>query len=413
MKILILLCLGYGLAAADLDALVAYGLERHPALAAARERIDATRLGRDAATVLPDPEFSIAPLGAMAQTAAGEVTLMMGLRQRFPTWGSRRAQGALVDAAVMGARAEERAAAVNAARDIRRAWWVLYEAEAAVQVLEQQRQAVADLARVVEARIAANAAGSADLLRLQVESGRLAAESDRLAAEVSAAQARLRASLVLDADQALPKVDADPLAPIDADLLALARQFHPGFARNDAARADALAGLDAARSRARPGFSVFANYNIVDDTGLAPSATGEDQWWVGVGMSVPLWQGSYGAGTSAAEGRSRAAVSDRAALDAWLRGEVAAARALWIGAGDQYRRYNDEIVPRARQALAASRSAYGAGTGSFTDLMVAWQQVLGLDMQTLRLRRQTGVARSEVLAVVGLVLNKELEGALQ
>ncbi len=46
--------------------------------------------------------------------------------------------------------------------------------------------------------------------------------------------------------------------------------------------------LELAKLQRRPDLTVSVSYNAVDSNGLAPGATGKDQWWVGLGVNRSL-----------------------------------------------------------------------------------------------------------------------------
>jgi outer membrane protein TolC len=164
----------------------------------------------------------------------------------------------------------------------------------------------------------------------------------------------------------------------------------------------------AADARRRPSVGVFANYNLVDDENAGGPTSGDDQWWLGVSFTVPLWFGSYEAGDQAAASARLAATLDRLAIDDRIHADVAGAEARWTSARDQLALTDGAMAERAQQALEAEQADYGAGTGDFADVIAAWQQVLAIRLMIVRLRADWGQAEAELLQAVGATDRSQL-----
>lgn len=398
---------------AELDDLVALALARHPALAAYTARAEDLRAGGVALGALPEPVVTVSPLGEMAQTAAGEVEIMLGLSQRIPGPGKRAAMEAERVAEAGVPEAERHARAVAVAFELRRAWWRQREAVAITEVVRAQQALLEDLRSTVATRVEANLASSAQLLRLAVESGELEARLVDLDRARAVAASQLRRSLALAVDAAIPAVERgpEPRLPAPELLAAAAERQHPALRLSAAEAAVAAARERSASVRRRPDFTLFANYNVVDDEGLSMAATGEDQWWVGVGVSVPLWGGRYAAGERAAGFAARRATLRRLAARDQIAADLAAAGASWDAVTAQLALYRDRLRPAAVQALEAERGRYAAGEGGFADLLMAARQLLAVELELVRLEHGRGIAAAELLAAAGLVASDDVEEA--
>jgi cobalt-zinc-cadmium efflux system outer membrane protein len=393
----------------DLDHLVALALERHPSLAAQRAEVD--RLDqRSQSVALPEPMLTVAPFGEMAQTAAGEVRTMLSISQRFPGPGKLSAQVAEWQAAAQVAETGIREQAVAIALELRQAWWRWHEAIRAAEVTAQQQSLLEDLSQAIAVRIEANLAPSAGLLRIGVEIGTVEARLAGLRERALSAEAQLRALLALAPDQTLPELVIEPTATdLPPDLAAIANRLHPAILRSRAEAHEAATLARSAAVRRRPDFTLSASYNLVDDDGLSMAATGEDQWWIGAGISIPIWGGSYAAGERAAAAAARRATFRRLAAGDRIRRDLAVAAAAHAAAAEQYRIYNQRLLPQARQALEAERGTYAAGTGAFADLIMSARQLLDLELASIRHAHEMGLQHAALLAAAGVLTIAELE----
>src|ERR1044072_6087879 len=81
-------------------------------------------------------------------------------------------------------------------------------------------------------------------------------------------------------------------------------------------------------------------------------------WMVMVGVSIPLWRDKLRAGVSEARTMVDMTSADLEAMQRMMRGEAVAARERVLAARERYLALKDNIVPRARQAIAPNLTAY-------------------------------------------------------
>ncbi len=368
----------------DVEAWVTLALERNAGLRAAGLRVERLRQVRPQVTSLEDPMLTIAPLGEMAQTAAGEVGWMAGLSQRFPFPGKLDARGDAADATVEQAIHNLEAMRLQVAADTRRAWWSLIYVERAIEVVERDRGLVSQFLDVAEAKYRAGTVEQQDVLRAQVELTTL----DNQIIQLNQHQVTAIAALNQLADRRIDgpvEVSAHitpntttALRSLD-DLLDLATR-HPRLAalrsQHDRFRAERRqAQLDR-----YPDVNVSLNYNAVDRDGLSPVADGEDQFWLGLGINLPLWQGRRDAAERAAmlgtletsamlaEEQNRLAYRVR---DALARAD-AQARSVEL--------FEQRMLPEARQAVDAASGSYRAGRTDFLTLIDNTRRLTELDL---------------------------------
>jgi outer membrane protein TolC len=369
--------------AAGPDDLVAVALERNPAIRRAMERVRrmADRIPQVAS--LEDPMFELVPVGDMAQTAAGEVGLMTGLSQRLPWPGRLAARTRLAEQEVAEAIEDLAAVRLEVAAETRAAWWSLYETVRAIEVTERNRALLAQLLDVAEARFRAGATAQEDLLRASVELHGLESDLSGLrqqARSVSAALNRLLArpagAPISDpAPRTLQEIMLDP-----AHLRSLAFDHNP-MLRSLRARLEAdRERVELARLERRPDVTVSVAYNLVDAEGISAAANGEDQWWVGFGMNLPIWTARLDAAErEALRGRleSAALLDDESNR---LAAQIEDLLARIESAQRQATLFRDLIVPQAAQSVEAALSSYRAGRAEFLSLIDSWRQLLAVEL---------------------------------
>ncbi len=393
----------------DLDGQVDLVLVRQPRLVAAKAAADRERAKASGAGYFPDPMLQVSPLGNMAQTAAGEVMLMASLSQRIPFPGKLDAatQAAVAGRGMADAVAEATAATVTA--DVRRAWWRRWEALRSQSVLDEQRAIIRHLQQVMEAKVGAGRGDQADLLRLDVELGSIAIQASALHAMATAAESRICSLMLYPSTTVLPPppVELPPSITSAGELTAwqsLAAERSPAIHQAQALRAQADAGVRQARLDRYPDLTVGLTYNQVADSGLAPSANGQDQWWLTFGINLPIWAGRLDAASNAAAADRRRASAQEQDASTTVSDRITAVWAASTAAHEQLRLLDADILPAARQALSVIEGRYAASAASYQDLIEAWRRLLIQDLARVRTVAICGSTDADLLEACGLAV---------
>ena len=256
---------------------------------------------------------------------------------------------------------------------------VIRSLEFSTTAMEEHRKQVSDL-------LAVQKAARVDLLRTEV---RLADLRQSLVREqnILAVQRRLLVNLMgLDdpADQLVIKGELPAASDVNrtaADIIPRALQQ-----RNDylaaRARLEAQAGrVDAARAGYWPTVSLLASYGIR----AAGSGDSEDIGAVGLGVSVPLFDGGRTEAQVRQENAALSAAQERLRkLELQIRQEVETA-VLDIRSSAQRVDAVRQAVEQAKESLRIERMKYDLGSGSLTDV---------LDAQSALLQSETNYARA-------------------
>jgi outer membrane protein, heavy metal efflux system len=384
------LALAAGAAAAEADAPLTQAaaadlaVANQPLLDAQRHAVTAARESAVAAARLPDPTLvgGVSDLmleGPQRYTLEGEgdTQTMLGIRQSFPGGGERRWLGRRGDALAGQMAAELRDQTRMVRREASLAWLEVWMAVRAQQLLIE---AIAEAERQREATdiaYRAGRAGQADVLASRVSAELLA---DQLAGSVQDewhARNTLRRWIGADAERPLTaqRVPAPP--PDEAALLALL-DSHPHLAAQAAAVGVAQAEIEIARAGYAPDWSVEVAYGWRPD--LHDMATLQFE------VDLPLFTRNRQDRTVASRDAELARAESLRAD--WLRqhrAEIALNLADWTRLQQRFARYDEFILPAARQRLDAALAAYGAGSGMLLAVIEARRSLLEIRMQHLEL----------------------------
>jgi outer membrane protein, heavy metal efflux system len=390
-------------ASAGPDALARLAVRHHPSLAAARHRAERLAAVPPQRAALPDPMVEVTPIGAMAQTASGEVMTMGSLSQKFPFPGKRGADAAAATREAEAAHADVAALELRLTEQVHAAWWDLHLAEQTINLTRESATLLDAVRTSIDARVAADQAAQADQLRLANERTRLdrdLAEAENLA---STARARLNSLLNRPSGAKLPAARnaSIPTPAALESLLARAQQNHPEVAAAER-RAEAFRHrLRRAELEKYPDFTLAVGGASVSSSGRSPVADGRDQWYAGIGLNIPLWQEPRRAMIREA----RAGIAETDAMLATTRADLRyRIEEAWFRArtsSEVAAMYETRLIPDSRQAYELALTSYSAGSGGFTELLETWRLTLAYRLQHANNRAQLGKATATLKAAAG------------
>lgn len=394
----------------DVEACVSLALSRHPLIRSGEFRVQRLLAREPQARSLDDPMLESMAVGEMAQTAAGEMMYSVGVSQKLPFPGKLglRAQAASQEA--QQAQAQLEATRRQIALQTRSAWWRHYLIGQQETITRQSRQVLASFEQIAQTRVRAGQGAQTQLLRLGVELGNLDARLIDLAQQRQSAAAELNELLNRPTDAALPvpaSLDASVALtqqqlPEQLDkLLAEAATQHPRLAAARAMVAQYRTQLRLARLERFPDLTAGVSYAAVDDQGISPVANGKDQWWVTLGVNIPLWQPKLEAAEHEALAGVGEGLTELQAAHNQIARAVRDAVARVLAQAQLVDLFEQRIVPQARQTLDLSITAYTAGNADFLLLLDNWRQLLDLELMQQGNVTQLQIARAQLLEALG------------
>ena len=395
----------------DAETWVAAALRRHPGLRAAEQRVIRLRERGPQVSSLDDPTLRVVPIGEQSETAAGRVRVQAGVSQTFPFPGKLDAKAAMADRDAATAEMRLAEMRLEVANSVRRAFWGWRYANRAVAVVRRDEELLGQFLEVAQAKYRAGTTEQQDVLRARVELASVEKQLLELQQQRVSSSAMLNRLVDRPAAAPLPAFaageDLTEIPAIDADLdrLLAAAARHPKLAglREQAARYREERRL--ANLNRYPDLTVSVNYAAVDDDGVAPSANGDDQWSVGFGVNLPLWQGRR----DAAERAALAGLYETAAMLADEQNQLAFrvqdALARVRAERQTLLLFRDRMLPDAEQAVSAAGSSYRAGNTDFLTLIDNWRRLTGLRLtyEQVMTRLQQDLADLR-LATAGLAM---------
>lgn len=381
--------------------------DRNPDLREAAERTEAAQARVGGAARLPDPELKGELWGVplARPVSLGEAnTIMIGLRQSFPAWGSRNARerAAHEDALAAGDGAEARRQEIVA--QSRRAFAAYARADREYRIHLEHVGLTSRLVETARSLYGVGHGSQQDLLRVQAEMSRLHVDVAAVEQQRRSARAMLNALMdrapdaslgpVADAEstEALVVASADP-SGLDArlgerrpELKAAARAVKKGEAMLDAAK----------RESGLPSLMVGADYWYM------PTFAVKHAYGAMVSMSLPWLNPGRRDEVKAAE---RASAADRSALASQMavaRFQLADADAKVRAARQTLALVRGRVLADARRSFESVQALFQSGQGDVTPVLDAARNYLQVRLEEVRAVADLESSRADYERAAGL-----------
>jgi len=291
------------------------------------------------------------------------------------------------------------------AEEVKEAWHELFYLERSIAAVHANGDLLLHLEEVVRTRYASGDASYADLIRAQVERDRVA---DRLASLEDRRRplaARLNRALHRAPDATLPRpVELDPPGVMRSteDLRRQLEETNPELRALGHELRAAEKNIQLARLARRPDLTFGIEY--IETGNASPSGipgSGDDPLIASVSFNVPLWSARNRALEREARARHRAATQDVGSEQDRLLAELEAELFRARDAERQVTLYRGSLVPKARQSMEATETAFRSGQTGFLDLVDAERLLLDFELNLERARADQAQAIAHLERLVG------------
>ncbi|RME24223.1 MAG: TolC family protein [Candidatus Zixiibacteriota bacterium] len=390
---------------ATLDDYLAYAALNNPGLKAAFYRWTAALSKSGYAGALPDPMLSYGYFIENVETRVGPQNQRIGIKQAFPWFGTL---GAKKDIALEQARSayeQYESLKLRLFYQVKAAYNDYYYLGRDIQLTKDNLELLTFWESVVRTKYRVGLKRHPDLMKVQVELGKLEDKLLTLQDKIAPTAARLRAAVNLPDSVTLPvptqitvnevelQTDSVVAATLanNPDLLGLQHQI----AREEA-------GVRLAGKASLPNSTLGVDY-IETGPAVNPSleGSGKDPWIVGVGINLPIWFGKNSAKKHEARARLRAMQYHFADTRNRLAAFVERVAFEYSDALRKLRLYRDGLVPKAEQSLNANYAAYQAGELDFLNVLDAQRQLLDFQLRLERARADLATRQAELEYLTG------------
>ncbi|NBB94780.1 MAG: TolC family protein [Planctomycetes bacterium] len=388
-----------------LDDYVAYAALHNHRLEAAFNRWKAAVEQVPQARSLPDPRLSYRYYISEVETRVGAMRQGVGVWQTFPWWAKLVLRARQASDAARAAEDAFRQQRWQLRQRVADAYWELYYLDRSIEVVAENRRLVEHLEGVARTEYKAATASHPDVIRAQVELGKLDDRLKSLQDLRGPAAARLNAALnrPASAEVPAPAPIKQPAVALDDELLmAEMLQSNPERAAMLRENCRTYDQIKLAKLAYVPDLTLGADYTDINDStaGRHPGDDGKDAVAVTASVNVPIWIERIEAGIREARHRHRAAVLASRQKETDLAAELKQAIYNYRDAERKFHLYSRTLQPQAEQLVKTQESAFRGGTSSFLDLVDAQRVLLEFALAADRARADRAKALVRIEAML-------------
>ncbi len=392
-----------------LEDYLAYAAEYNPALKAAFYQYNVVLERSGYVGSLPNPTFSYAYYVESVETRVGPQNQRFGFMQSIPWFGTLGAKKDIVIETAKAAYQKYQAEKLKLFYQVKSSFYDYYYLGREIDITRENLQLLKLWESVARAKYRVVLKQHADLIKVQVELGKLEDRLRTTEAMMAPAAARLRAALNLPDSVHLPpptKIEVAEVLVNRDSVFARVLTHNPDLKSVRHLIDKGKAGKRLAAKLSMPSFSLGVDYiqtGAAKVPGLVDS--GKDPWMIKVGVNLPIWFGANKARKKEAEAQYRKTKYDYEDARNQLRVLTERIVFEYEDALRKTQLYRDGLLPKAEQSLNAGYVAYQTGEMDFLNVLDAQRRLLEFQLQFERSRTDLAIG----LAAIEMITGSELE----
>lgn len=368
-----------------LDHYLTYAALHNPGVRAAFFRWKAALEKSGYAGSLPDPIFSYGYYVENVETRVGPQNQRFSFKQSYPWFGTLGKKGEAAFEAASAAFQKYQLEKLKLYYRVKTAYYDYYYLGREIQLTKDNMELLKYWESVARTKFKTGLIRHPDVIKAQVELGKLEDRLQSVMEMVDPAVARLRAALNLPDSVDLPlptEIVVEALKLNRDSVWAEALTNNPNLKAIEHLIRKEEAGVSLAGKASFPNFTFGVDY-IETGYGLNPSIleSGKDPWIINVSINLPIWFGKNKALRNEARARLRMAQDN---LREAANNLSAFTEQLLFEYEDAQRKislYRDGLIPKAEQSLNASYTAYLAGEADFLSVLDAQRLLLDFELK--------------------------------
>ncbi len=388
---------------------LAYAALKNPGLEAAFNQWKAALEQTLQVTSLPDPKFNYRYFIEEIETRTGPQRQSFELSQQFPWFGKLQLQGNIATQKANAAKSRYQAAKLKLFFEVKDAYYEYYYLARSIAITKENIDLMTHLESVVQSRFKTDVGTHPDVIRAQVELGKLENTLNSLQDLRNPHAARLNAAMNRAIDATIPwpeKIELQDVTIDDKELLAALTADNPLLKALDFETNSNLQGIELAKKTYYP--DVTFGVGVIDTRNLStsnpPNDNGRDPVIASVSINLPLWSEKNDASVRQAKARYRVARRNRKQMSNSLSSHLKMSLYSFRDAERKIDLYKNALLPKAAESLKVTESGFRAGKSTFTDLIDAQRIYLefALAHERALADRQQSLATLEMLSARSL-----------
>jgi len=424
-----------------LEDYLTYAALNNPGLEASFHRWKAALERIVQATTLPDPRFTYRFFIQEVETRVGPQNQGIRISQTFPWLGKLQLRGDIAAEQAHVAKSRYEAAKLKLFHEVKDVYYELYYLGRAIGLAAEHLSLMKQYESVALTRYKTGLSQMSEVIRAQVELGKLEVNLKSLSDFQKPLVARLNSALNHSMDHVLPLPKTISHANVDIpdeQFMSWLRESNPELIALSHKTSGQQKSIEMAKKNFYPDLSLGIDYTEVGSPsrtsapglrnpaalrgasrlasgmgdaidlyslansflpGSKPDDAGKDVWMLSVSMNLPIWHSKYQAGVREARAGYIASLGERKQLENQLMSQTSMVLYQLHDAERKIDLYQHALIPKARQSLKATETSYRTGMASFLDLVDAERVLLEFEISYERAMSNHGqrLARLEML----------------
>jgi cobalt-zinc-cadmium efflux system outer membrane protein len=365
---------------------------------------------------LPDPRFTFAYYIQNVETRVGPQEARLALFQTFPWFGILDLREDVAAQEANAAKAQYDALKLKIFYDVKNAFYEYAYLAQSVQITKEDIELLRYFESVTRARYSAGATPFADVVRTEVQLGRLEDRLNTLQDLRRPLMAKLAASMNLPPSTEFPwppEVPVMLLSVTDEELFKELPQHSPQIKRFEYLEARERAGIELAKKDFYPDVT-FGIEDIITGPALIPTTpdSGMDAVIASVTVTIPFWWEKRRAAVREGQAKLASATKGAEALKLSLLSDMELALYKYRDAQRKIDLYHNTLIPKAEESLGVTLEAFQAGTRSSLDLIDAEKTLLEFELSYIRALADQAQRLAELEWLLGKEIPCEIHGAV-
>ena len=394
-----------------LDEYILYAFRESGDLKAAFNLYQAAKERAPQASALPEPKLSYGYFINSIETRVGPMQHRVGLAQPIPWFGKLSLKEEIADAEAKAAYYSFLTRKNRLVSDVVKAFYELAYLQKAEAITEANFELLKQWELVLAQRYRSQTGTQADLIKAQVELGKLEDKLKELHDLAEPLEAHFNSLLnrSIGSKVVVDNALGNELDDNTNDFLSSSKKsFKEKLDRQNPELKLLLAlvearekGIFLAKKDFYPDFSIGADYTFIGEREQAGSESGDDGLAAMFSITIPINFSKYRAGLRESEYRNEAAKESFASRKFQLSSILA--RNVF-NVSDSKRRINlfkNTLVPKAEESLESTYTAFEAGEASFLDLLDTERELLDFQLMLSRAQADLVIHSSALRALVG------------
>nr|WP_287410235.1 TolC family protein [Pseudodesulfovibrio sp.] len=390
--------------------------ESNNELRAAFQKWQAAIKRSDRADVLPDPKFNFGYYTTPLETRGGPARYKYGLAQTLPFFGKLDYKEQMALREADGLKAKLNGLKLTTFYQVKRVYYEYAYLARAIDITEENIELMKYLEKIATARYTTGSAKHADVIRPQVELGKLEDRLNSLNDLKYPLAAQLNALLDRPVKTEIafpPSIPIMTMTDSPDDLDAELQAANPNLLYWETVVKKEEAGKRLAERNYYPDFTFGVDVTEVDDArNSGVIGDGQNPVMTSMSFNIPIWLGAREAAVDESQAKILAARRSRIGLEQKLRASLELALYKYRDAGRKINLYRDTLVPKAEQALGVTVEAFMTGQGTSLDMIDAEKTLLELQLAYYRALTDQAQRLAEIETLVGRELPCEFHGSL-